>query len=240
MKTTKILTILSIILLVSCNPLDLPWESKPVTKQPPFYNTIWMSTNPGNLPTLTVVKFKDKTLADKVILEETNGMWHLRGSDNYQLYFRADVKPGTAPFLELDNDYFILDWRWDNFFMYVPTTRLADMGWSEIKSWQQTWQTEELTFLTEKGVSQFAEKYSFSYEWLDWCMGKREVLINPYSELPVNLCWYPNIGSEPDSLTHKERTIFYQSVKEEEKRFSEYIDYLNGLISTTGLQTINK
>ena len=241
MKTSRLLAIVFYtVLFVSCNPLDLPWESKPVTEQPPFYNTIWTSTQPNNLPTLTVVKFKDKNLADKVILEATNNTWHLRGSDHYQLYFRADVKPGAAPFFELDNDYFILDWRWEDFFMYEPTTRFADMNWSEIKSWKQTWQTEQLTFLTEYGVSQFAERYCFTYEWLDWCTGKREVLVNPYLELPVNLCWYPNIGVPTDSLTLHERNIQKKSIIEEEKRFQEYKEYLNNLINTTGLQSINQ
>lgn len=53
---------------------------------------------------------------------------------------------GTNPYIELGEDYYLVDWKWGEF-LYEPTNVLIDVKWEDVKSRQQDWPIET-TLLT--------------------------------------------------------------------------------------------
>lgn len=45
---------------------------------------------------------------------------------------------GHSPYIELVNDYFLVDWKWGNF-IYKPSNVLIDVAWQGVQDRQQIW-----------------------------------------------------------------------------------------------------
>ena len=48
---------------------------------------------------------------------------------------------GTNPYIELGDDYYLVDWKWGEF-LYEPTNVLVDVKWEDVMSRQQVWSIE--------------------------------------------------------------------------------------------------
>ena len=172
MKKSRLFAILfSAVLLASCNSLELPWETVPVTKAPPVMNYDIMCYSPSTYAFLQVIKFKKDEYKDMIVVENKAGTnnWLIRGGTGDWLtdggagsMFRIPVPAGTKPYRDLADGYVVVDWRIETVFLYFPFTRLVQMSWSEVNKWDMTWSEESLTFIDD--AEPIAENYVISYE----------------------------------------------------------------------------
>ena len=236
MKKSIFMLFVITIMFNSCdsNPLELPWKTTEITEEPKF-NEKHTEAGYVEIPQIRVYKFKQKEYAQHAMLENGVGTWHLRGESSI---FRAPVNPGENPFVEVSAGYFILDWRWSDFFIYDPRF-MSNIRWTDFQSWNQQWNDSEVEIIHDENIIE--EKYFFTYEWLDWYSGKKEVAVNPYTQRPVNKDWYPGIYFnyyENSKKLQMQKKMVRQSVIEEDRRFQEYIEIVNDMINKQGLDAI--
>ena len=238
MKKLSLMLFVITIMFNSCdsNPLELPWKTTEITEEPKF-NEKHTEAGYVEIPQIRVYKIKQREYAQYAMLEE-NGVdtWHLRGENSI---FRAPVNSGENPFVEVSAGYFILDWRWSDFFIYDPRF-MSNIRWTDFQSWNQQWNDSEVEIIHDENIIE--EKYFFTYEWLDWYSGKTEVAVNPYTQRSVNKDWYPgicfNYYENSKDWTNEEKKMVKQSVIEENRRFQEYIEIVNYMINKQELESI--
>lgn len=72
---------------------------------------------------------------------------------------------GHSPYIELVNDYFLVDWKWGNF-IYKPSNVLIDVAWQGVQDRQQIWDLQ--TDVISNGLTGNVTKSiigSFNIQW---------------------------------------------------------------------------
>ena len=85
-----------------------------------------------------VYKFKDPSYANYVLTNRYEDYFAVSSWDGMQPAGYWDNMVGKSPFIPLQDEYFLLDWRWD----FLPREPiLIFKPWSELLSWTQHWDT---------------------------------------------------------------------------------------------------
>ena len=179
-----------------------------------------------------VIKFKDPSYKNYIVANYYGDFISMGDRD----YFKPDgcwkTMQGRCPYIELADDYLLLDWRWP---AYWPSPVLLLVPWQEQTSWLQRWDTTTAhVFQPWESLCTFSmESFDLTVGNSDWrYIRELEYMTNFFeeengqdSEYPENLEKDISTRDVTKGMTFEEVEAYYDAV------YAQLAHQLDSLIS---------
>lgn len=147
---------------------------------------------------------------------------------------------GKSPYIELPNNYFIVDWKWGDF-IYEPSNILLNVKWDEVQDRQEIWEIDS-KIVTSHFITSWG---SVSREDIDKYLNITHSVIDSDYNIPAEhvrpwfLGKYNSISEMSDSIgenyTLKE---YQQEVQKQDSLQNIYVERIAQLIEEGALERV--